>query len=281
MYPDARRSREKIDDVAAVRALQNASVMRLGLVFVTALVACGGHISPIPPPPPVEAGSDDAAIDASGEIDGGTSLTSWCAERFPYGVAMCDDFDLRTTPRPEWTTSGSGLVVVESPYSSAPHALHALAAPGTASFLSFSPEKVAIESKFEAEIQITADGTSSTSGDPAILALACEGGQSLSVVIVPGTNDARCSDSGFAGDFTFQEFPFTRGAWHWVVLKISVNQDGTYNPICEVDGVDHGRLTAAAVSAPLGTMTAIAGFSATTSAAIDAYYDNVADDVMQ
>ena len=38
---------------------------------------------------------------------------------------------------------------------------------------------VALESKFEAQVQVVADGTSSTTGDPVLLAIECEGGQSI------------------------------------------------------------------------------------------------------
>jgi hypothetical protein len=268
----------------------------MGIVWACALCsACWGEIAKIPPPPPstADGGSSDApfayedasvTLDATGDAQTQPPIDAdwvgpWCSTNFPYGVTLCDDFDLLGTPKPEWATTGS-LVVVDTPFMSAPHALHVVAAPGATSTLRYSPQPTAIETKVGTQVLIAADGDSSSSGDPVVFAIECGGGQSLGVAIVPGTSNARFVIAGFSSTKPLSDFSFARGVWHEIELKLSVNGDGTYNPLCMVDGVDQSASTGS-VSKPVGNMTTVVGFTATTTKPIDAYYDNVWNDVMQ
>ncbi len=235
--------------------------------------------------PPFDAGGPiDGARDTGGNVADdaadvdASAVSSWCALNAPWAT-LCDDFDLSTMPRPEWSPSGTGLSVVGTLYQSAPHALHATAVAMTSSYLAFGSTG-AVGAKIDLELQLAVDGTSTSADNPILVSLAAPDGKRVALEALPGTSTGRCAFEGFtSSDVPFVDFPLSRGAvWHGVSMKISFNSDNTVNFICFVDGADHSLWNEPAGSS-LGDVGFDVGVLGMTTGPMEAYYDNVVIDV--
>ena len=245
------------------------------------------------PPPPEDAGvaldaardaatadaiAEDVAADAPapdpGPPDGGWT-SAWCAANAPY-AKLCDDFDGPIEPLVEWSPFGAAPTVVASTFSSSPNALEAK---GTSdSYLSFEVANAPYGAKLEAEMQLVADGTSSTDA-PVLAFIDAENGERMELAAVPGTDTARCTFAGASQDTPAIDFTLARGAaWHTLSFKLSFNDGGTNNFFCIVDGVDHGYFAVPASQA-LGNVTLGVGARGKTTTAMDVYWDNVVIDM--
>jgi hypothetical protein len=274
--------------VVACGLQSRARMITRGGTLLVVLCACGGReIADIPPPPSTLDGSsttdarsfadasptiDASADDATGDVPAvdADAFGAWCAANAPLAT-FCDDFDAPNRPRLEWAISGTGLDVVTTTSTSAPHALHAKTS--SPSYLAFTATSAPYGMKLTADVRLDADGTS---GDTTVLlGIESEHGQTIDFAIVPGTNKARFEYAGYDAGPSYQEFTLPRdGAWHTVIMKISFNSDGTLNFLNMVDTQSFG-LSNLAGSQNLGNVTMIVGARGTTSSAVVAYFDDV------
>jgi hypothetical protein len=239
----------------------------MGGVCVLFACACGGRLEKAIPPPPPDAGAVSEASTLDAPSTDAMKLTSWCATYAPL-ANLCDDFDLPTEPRVEWSPFGSGLGVVDTTSSSAPHSLRAKSS--APAYLSYAATSAPYGMKIEAALELVADGASSAGDPPVLLAIDSENGQNLELALLPGTTSARCTFPGHATDFVLPR----DGSWHGVGMKISFNDDGSVNFICDVDGTDHG-LPSLPVGQDLGKVTLTVGARGSTTAPVEVYYDDV------
>jgi len=253
----------------------------LACVGLVALLGCVSD-TPVGGDGGVDSGSDGTpATDSPADSpppDGGSQ--NWCAANRPQ-VTLCDDFDLLTTPRPEWASSGATLAVDTTAYQSQPRALHVTVAPSTSAFLSLQSTTSPTTSILEAGVRLVQDGTTSPNAI-GVLTLSAGGGQKLVFTVLPGTSDAgtqdaRCAVLAFGNTTPFTQFPFARGTWHTVVLKIEPGANSTYNLTCSVDNIDHGWTGATATGA-LGSITATVGLVSPATGTAEAHLDNVSVD---